>query len=102
MHLVQILLPVYDNEGDPLLHATYAAIREELVEKFGGLTAFTQSPAEGIWIPDSRRRHRDEIIMIEVMTAVLDAAWWSRYRIGLEERLKQESVIIRCLPMQTL
>jgi hypothetical protein len=44
MHLVQILLPVYDNEGKPLLHETFGSLREELAGRFGGLTAFTQSP----------------------------------------------------------
>src|ERR1700748_3782319 len=102
MHLVQILLPVYDNDGEPLLHATFDSIREELAARFGGLTAFTQLPAEGIWIPHQRHPQRDEIIMIEVMTPDLDVAWWTQYRKNLEQTLKQESVIIRSLPMQAL
>lgn len=101
MYLVQILLPVYDNHGEPLLHATYDVIREELVQTFGGLTAFTQSPAEGIWKP-ADTTHRDEVIMIEVMTPTLDVNWWKRYRQTLEKRLSQESVVIRSLKMQAL
>jgi len=102
MHLVQILLPVYGNDGEPLLHSTYDRIREELVGKFGGLTAFTQSPAEGIWTPDDKEAQRDEVIMIEVMTEELDAGWWTVYRKTLEKRLKQESVVVRSLLIQAL
>ena len=47
MHLVQILLPVYGNDGEEILRDSYARIRDELVARFGGLTAFIQSPAEG-------------------------------------------------------
>ena len=102
MHLVQILLPVYGNDGEPLLHSTYDSIREELVTKFGGLTAFTQSPAEGIWAPEDKQAQRDEVIMIEVMTEELDKGWWTVYRKTLEKRLKQESVVVRSLTMQAL
>ena len=102
MHLIQILLPIHDNAGEPLLHATYDLIRNELVSKFGGLTAFTQSPAEGLWMPEPKAAQRDDVILIEVMTPALDVAWWGDYRKTLEKRLRQQSVVIRSLPMQLL
>jgi len=37
MHLVQILLPVFGNEGEDVLREAYPHIREELVARFGGL-----------------------------------------------------------------
>ena len=49
MHLVQILLPVYDNEGNELPQVEFRRVRSELSHRFGGLTAFTRAPAEGIW-----------------------------------------------------
>jgi hypothetical protein len=45
MHLIEILLPLNDNNGRPFKAAKYAVIREHLTERFGGLTAFTRSPA---------------------------------------------------------
>jgi len=102
MHLVQILLPVYDNDGNAILHDTYHQIRDELVKEFGGLTAFTQSPAEGLWTPEDKETRRDEIIVIEVMVTNFDDAWWRAYKKALEVRLKQESVVIRSLEMQLL
>jgi hypothetical protein len=102
MHLVQILLPVYDNDGNAILSDTYHQIRDELVKEFGGLTAFTQSPAEGLWTPADKETRHDEIIVIEVMVTNFDPDWWGAYKKALEGRLLQESVVIRSLAMQLL
>ena len=42
MHLVEILLPLNDNNGRPFAAEKYAAVRQHLTERFGGLTAFTR------------------------------------------------------------
>jgi len=101
MHLVQILLPVY-GKGGTLLPDTYGAIRDELVARFGGLTAFTQSPAEGLWNPRGGEPERDEIIMIEVMVSAVDRSWWTSFRSRLESLLGQESIVIRTWPIEQL
>jgi hypothetical protein len=48
-YLVQILLPIYDNQGSKLASEFYSRVRSELTERFGGLTAYTRAPAEGLW-----------------------------------------------------
>lgn len=101
MHLVQILLPVHDNEGDTLPQVKYRRVAAELSEKFGGVTAFTRAPAEGQWKDEGRTEH-DEIVVFEVMTEDLDRRWWKSYRRTLEKRFKQEIVIIRAQPMEQL
>lgn len=62
MHLIEILLPLNDNEGRPFESEKFSAIRESLTERFGGLTAFTRSPAQGTTREGgqhgSRRNHR--------------------------------------------
>jgi hypothetical protein len=102
MHLVQILLPVYGNDGKHLLRHTYDVIRDELLGRFGGLTAFTQSPAEGLWTPQDKRTRRDEVVIIEVMVEDLDRSWWESYRDVLQKRLSQECVVVRVLPMEQI
>ena len=102
MNLVQILLPVYGNDGRPLLQDTYGAIRDELVARFGGLTAFTQSPAEGFWNPGDRELQRDEIIMIEVMVPTIEHAWWALFRNRVQDLLAQESIVVRVWPIEEL
>lgn len=47
MHLVQILLPIHDNSQELFPVGEYRRVREELTEKFGGLTVYTRAPAEG-------------------------------------------------------
>ena len=95
MHLVQILLPLYDNAQQPLPRQVYQQVRDELTERFGGLTAFTRAPAVGLWKDDELRTSRDEIVIYEIMTETLDTAWWGEYRRLLESRFRQELVVVR-------
>src|ERR1700716_393427 len=55
MQLVEIFLPLNDNSGRPFGTEKYAAVREHLTESFGGLTAFSRSPAQGTTSDAGRR-----------------------------------------------
>jgi hypothetical protein len=63
----------------------YRAIQQELTERFDGVTAFTRAPAHG-GTKDAGRVVHDEIILVEVMTEVIERAWWHDYRQSLEKR----------------
>jgi len=93
-YLIQIFLPLSDNEGRAFPGAEYADVRSELTKQFGGLTAFRRGPAEGLWAEQSGTAH-DDIIVFEVMAAELDQAWWANYRHVLEARFRQDCIIIR-------
>jgi hypothetical protein len=101
MFLVQLLLPLYDNAGRPLPHELFAQLRKELTERYGGVTAFFRSPAQGTWKEESGDVD-DEIVMCEVMVEVLDRAWWGAYRKVLEERFVQRELIVRALHLERL
>jgi hypothetical protein len=101
MYLVQLLLPLYDNDKRPLGHELLDGVRGELTEEFGGLTAYRRSPAEGVW-KEGGEVSRDEIIIFEVMADDLDRDWWKRYRAGLEKRFRQEEIVIRASEMERL
>ena len=101
MHLVQILLPLADNQGRPLPRKQFAAIQRELTKRFSGLTAYSRAPAEGHWRPRKETK-REEIIVYEVMDSAFDVRWWRRYRRRLEELFRQESVIIRAQQTEML
>jgi hypothetical protein len=94
MHLVQILLPLYDNAGKHFGEQLYSKVRSELTERFGGLTAFTRAPAHGLWKSEGKTTH-DEIVVFEVMTTDIDAEWWQRYREALERAFRQDTIVIR-------
>jgi hypothetical protein len=102
--LVQLLLPLRDAEGTSFPATHFAALRAELTERFGGLTAYTRAPAEGLWAEAGQeaRPERDDIVVYEVMTQDVDRVWWSDLRKRLEQRFQQEELVIRALPMSRL
>mgnify|MGYP003577857375 CR=1 FL=1 len=103
MYLVQILLPASDNEGRRFQRSTFETVRAELTERFGGVTAFVQSPALGLWKDRARgTTTRDRMILVEVMTARLDRSWWRRYRARLETRFRQDSIVARAIRISAL
>jgi hypothetical protein len=94
MHLVQILLPLYDNAGNAFGEELYIKVRTELAERFGGLTAFTRAPAQGLWRSAGKTTH-DDIVVFEVMAAAIDKEWWGHYRRALEAVFRQDTIVIR-------
>jgi hypothetical protein len=102
LQLVQILLPLLDNDGAPFPQAAYRRVSAELTERFGGLTAFTRAPAEGLWKDETARTTRDEIVVLDVMTEAIDRPWWGSYRRELEARFRQEEIIIRAQIIERL
>ena len=101
VHIVEILLPLFDNDGRRFGHAPYEQVRETLVERFGGLTAFTRSPAEGLW-EEQGERSRDQIVIFEVMSDGLDRNWWEKYRAELERLFRQDEIVVRAHEIERL
>ena len=95
IHLVQLLIPIYDNHGQAFPAVKFAQLRAELTREFGGLTAYTRAPAEGTWAEEGRPAKRDDIVVYEVMVETLDREWWAAYRRTLEQRFEQEELLIR-------
>jgi hypothetical protein len=102
MHLVQLLLPVYDGAGKRFERALYDRTARELSERFGGLTAYTRAPAKGLWEPEPGRTTRDDVVVYEVMVDRLDPRWWARYRAALERRFAQQELVVRAQAMRRL
>ena len=99
--LIQILLPVHDNEKKPFPPDHYTAIADELTDRFGGVTTYSQAPAEGLW-QDGSATVADTIIVMEVMIEQPDLMWWREFRERLELRFKQDQIIIRSIPIDLL
>jgi len=95
MNLIQVLLPIYDNTGQPFPASFHKAVKDELARHFGGMTAYTRAPAEGVWNDEEGVQTRDDIIVYEVMTDIVDAGWWKRFRERLELKFEQREVLVR-------
>jgi hypothetical protein len=101
-HLVQVLLPTHRRGGTPVASEEFARVRLELTERFGGVTAYSRTPASGLWKRDDEEIERDQVIMIEVVVDVFDREWWARYREQLETRFGQDEVLARALAMERI
>jgi hypothetical protein len=101
MHLVQILLPLCDNQGNRFGADQFGRRREELTKAFGGVTTFTRAPAQGTTDARGAVVH-DDIVVFEVMVERLDRDWWARYRQSLEQEFAQDEILIRASETQRL
>jgi hypothetical protein len=101
-HLVQLLLPLYDNEGRKFGEAPFDAVRRELTQRFGGVTAYMRSPAVGLWKKDSGEVDHDEVVIVEVMVETLDQEYWRGYRDELANSFGQQSLVCRAIAVELL
>src|SRR2546423_1863945 len=94
MHLIQILLPLYDGEKQQFPAEYFERVRQDLTERFGGVTAFVRSPAVGLWKQANDDVSRDDVVMFEVITEQLDHDWWANYRERLQNKFHQDELLI--------
>ncbi len=76
-------------------------LEEELSNRFGGLTAYSRAPAEGIW-REGNTREKDDIVIVEVMADDLDPDWWRELRSRLERQLNQRELVVRAQAIEKL
>jgi len=48
MYLIQMLLPVYTNEGKAFINNLYISVKEEMTQSSRGVTIYNLAPAVGI------------------------------------------------------
>ena len=101
MFLIEILLPLYDNDGRRFGAEEYDRVSEGLAARFGGVTTFRRAPGEGVW-REGGEENRDRIVVFEVMAEGLDRAWWREYREELERRFRQEKIVARATEFEEL
>jgi hypothetical protein len=94
LRLLEIFLPLAFNDGQPVPEAIFELLKEELSAKFGGVTAYARSPADGLWRKGGSTE-RDQLVIFEVMTDKVDKEWWSDFRRRVEELFRQNEILIR-------
>jgi hypothetical protein len=94
MEIVEVFLPLETGSGVAIDPEIIEGIIGGLADRFGGATAFTRAPAEGLW-KQNRQIRKDRVIIVEVMVDEIDEAWWRDYRRRLEVEFEQDEVMIR-------
>ena len=102
MKLVQIFLPLYDNNKQLFDKSLYDDMLRELKDQFGGVTFYRNTSAEGLWEDESGKTNYDELVIAEVMIDDPDKAWWKQFKQSLEQIFKQEEILIRSILFEKL
>jgi hypothetical protein len=97
-----MLLPTKDNAGTPYPDSFWQRLKRDMVERFGGVTAYTRAPAEGVWSGPADGAKAEDICIVEVMVSQIDEKWWHRYRADLENDWAQQKVVVRATPFVEL
>lgn len=98
----EILLPLAHNDGRPVDENVLEQTREELVQRFGGLSAFPQSVL-GIWVYDDQRYEDASMMLtIDVEDSAENRQWLSGFKQVLLERFEQLEIYIVSYPVDIL
>lgn len=87
LQTIEVFLPLKTRSGAAIGENILEGIVGGLADRFGGVAAFTRSPAEGLW-KDGNSIQKDQIIIIEVMLETVDDLWWRDYRSWLEAQFE--------------
>jgi len=102
MYLVQLLLPLHDNQGNAFAPQLFEDVRHQMTERFGGVTAYVRAPASGAFRNSRGSVMQDDVVVLEVMCAELDRPFWSDYREQLTSQFAQEELVVRAMPLERL
>jgi hypothetical protein len=75
MNLIQLRLPLHNNNKQPFPREEFDHVHNELAKRFSSITAFRRSPAEGVWREGQGDVSHDEVVIFEVMTGQLNREW---------------------------
>jgi hypothetical protein len=101
MHLIQIFLPLFDNQGNQFSADKFSEVRQSMVTRYGGVTIYKQA-ASGLWENESGHIDKDTLIVMEVIIKKLHKRWWKHLRQSLEKDFQQNRILIRALPCSVL
>ena len=102
MHLIEIFLPLYDNSKRPFDDSLYDEVNDWLKEKFGGVTFYRKTPAEGLWKASDGKTNFDELVVAEVIVDELDKEWWQKFKNRLQKTFRQDEIMIRAIRFEKL
>lgn len=94
MFVIEVFLPLSDNDGHRFPESYFDMERSRLADRFGGLTVYSRAPATGLWA-EGGGKTADDIVVFEVMADEIPKAWLAAYRRDLQLKFRQDVVLIR-------
>lgn len=94
MNVIEVFLPLDTGPDLPISLEAIEGLVAGLADRFGGATAFTREPADGLWKTRTSMQ-RDRIIIVEVVVDEVDQDFWQAYKRRLEQEFAQDEVMIR-------
>jgi len=95
MNLLQIFLPLFDRNGKHFLRDHYKMTEGELVKRFKGFTAYSRSPASGLWKDDQAKIQAERARHLRSDHGSIGLALVAKIPGSLEERFQQDQILIR-------
>ncbi|WP_134090071.1 inorganic diphosphatase [Olivibacter sp. XZL3] len=100
--LIQLFLPLYDSNAKPFPEKYYLTLRQELTDRFGGVSIYMHSPVSGIWNDEKGRKEKDMLVVYEVMVDRIEVDFWTSYKKKLAKTFKQDELLIRQMEIGVL
>jgi len=99
---VEILLPLFDNEGNEVDKSKFFYIRKELAAEFKGCTFM--SPTQGMWIDREEEEYIDANVGFYVLAPNTEKStnFFKAYKAILKERFNQLDVLMTYYPVEIL
>ncbi len=92
---VEILIPLFYNNGSEIEDERFAFIEDELVSRFEGYSQF-KTPVEGVWQNQTGRLFRDthKSLWVICPDTPENIIFFQQFKIQLENLLQQESIFM--------
>lgn len=95
MYLMQIFVPYGNSADGALREEPYMNLKQELTDRFGGVTVYSRAPVKGIWKPAPGQQEADDMIIYEVLLGKPDMSYWSSLKSRLEYIFQQQEILMR-------
>jgi inorganic pyrophosphatase len=90
---LELLVPETDAEGIKFPKRYYRDLEKELIEQFGGLTAYQRTPVKGMW-QDKGNFTQQSMFIYELLLPKIEQAYWQRLKQKLEKKFGQKEILI--------
>ena len=102
MYQIELYLPLYNNDKKAFPTSHYESVKQNLSDKFGGITMYSRTPVIGLWKESQESIVKDDLVIYEIISEKLDESFWQEYKFMLQSLFQQEAIIIKSSKIKLL